>query len=161
MATLRHATSHLVSPAVYLASLFPITVVTLVLTVFAEDTISNYLYPFEGDFTPYGYLAQTLSLLLIAVPVYGLLGLQLYRLEERSRPPLLDHLRHCVFLYGLFVATLVVTTLSYKRELAAGYTQPVGPGTNITLWVVGCAILMNLLALLWRRSRGDESGDGL
>ena len=161
MVTLRHATRLLISPAVYLASLVPITIVALVLTVFAEDTISSFLYPLEGDFTPYGYLAQTLSLLVVAVPVYGLLGLLLYRFEETSRPPFLDHLRHCVFLYGLFVATLIVTTLSYKRELAAGYTQPVGPGTNITLWVMGCAILMNLLALLWWRSRGDESGEEL
>ena len=161
MVTLRHATRLFISPAVYLASLVPITIVTLVLTVFAEETLSNFLYPFEGDFTPYGYLAQTLSLLIVAVPVYGLLGLLLYRLEEASRPPVVDHLRHCVLLYGLFVGTLIVTTLSYKRELAAGYTQPAGPGTNITLWVMGCAILTNLLALLWRRSRGDESGDEL
>ena len=161
MVMLRYPTRVFVYPLVYLVSVVPVTIVTLVLTVFAEDTICSFLYGFEGDFTPYGYLAQTLSLLVIAIPVYGLMGLSLYRLEETSRPPFLDHLRRCVFLYGLFFATLVVTTLSYQREIAAGYTQPVGPGTNITLWVTGCAILMNLLALLWRRSRSDESGDVL
>jgi len=161
MVTLRNTGRYFVYPFVYLASVVPVTIVALVLTVFAEDTISSFLYDFEGDFTPYGYLAQTLSLLIIAVPVYGFLGLLLYRLEETSRPPLLDHLRHCVLLYGIFVAALVVSTLSYQRGLAAGYTQPVGPGTNITLWVTGCAILMNLLALLWRRSRSDGSGDEL
>ena len=161
MVMLRYPTRFFVYPLVYLVSVVPVTIVTLVLTVFAEDTISSFLYGFEGDFTPYGYLAQTLSLLVIAIPVYGLMGLLLYRLEETSRPPFLDHLRHCVFLYGLFFATLVVTTLSYQREIAAGYTQPVVPETNITLWVTGCAILMNLLALPWRRSRSDESGDVL
>ncbi len=160
MVMLRYPTRSFVYPFEYLASVVPVTIVTLVLTVFAEDTISNFLNGFEGDFTQYGYFAQTLSLLIVAVTMYGLLGLLLYRLEENSRPPSLDHLRHCVFLYGLFVATLVVTTLCYQRGIAAGYNQPVGPGTNITLWVTGCAILMNLLALLWRRSRSDESGDG-
>ena len=161
MVMLRYPTRFFVYPLLYLVSVVAVTIVTLVLTVFAEDTISSFLYDFEGDFTPYGYIAQTLSLLVIAIPVYGLLGLLLYRLEETSRPPFLDHLRHCVFLYGLFFATLVVTTLSYQRELAAGYTRPVGPGTNITLWVTGCAILTNLLALLWRRSRSDEGGGEL
>ena len=162
MVMLRYPRRFFVYPFVYLASVVPVTLVTLVLTVFAEDTISSFLYDFEGNFIPYGYLAQTLALLVIAVPVYGLSSLLLYRLEETSRPPFLDHLRHCVFLYGLFVATLIVTTLSYQRELAAGYTQPLGPGTNIILWVTGCAILMNVLALLWRRhSRGNESGDAL
>jgi hypothetical protein len=161
MVMLRYPTRFFVYPFVYLVSVVPVTVVTLVLTVFAEDTISSFLYGFEGDFTPYGYLAQTSSLLVIAIPVYGLMGLLLYRSEETSRPLLLDHLRHCVFLYGLFFVILFVTTLSYQREIAAGYTQPVGPGTNITLWVTGCAILMNLLALLWWRSRSDESGGEL
>jgi len=159
MVMLRYPTRSFVYPFVYLASVVPVTIVTLVLTVFAEDTISNFLNGFEGDITHYGYLAQTLSLLIVAVTMYDLLSLLLYRLEENSRPPSLDHLRHCVFFYGLFVATLVVTTLSHQRGIAAGYTQPAGPATNITLWVTGCAILTNLLALLWRRSRSDESGD--
>lgn len=161
MVILRDKGQCFVYPFVYLASVVPVAIFTLILTVFTEDTISSYLYPFEGDFGTYGYLAQTLALLIIVVPIYGLSGLLLYRLEETSRPRLLDHLRHCVLLYGLFVAGMVVTTLSYQRELAAGYTQPVGPGTNIMLWVTGCAILMNLLALLWRRSRSDGSGDEL
>lgn len=161
MVMLRYPRRFFVYPFVYLASVVPVTLVTLILTIVAEDTISSFLYDFEGDFTPYGYLAQTLSLLTIAVPVYGLLSLLLYRLGETSRPTFLDHLRHCVFLYGIFVTTLVVTTLSYQRELAAWYTQPVGPGTNMTLWVSGCAILMNLPALLWRRSRSGGSGDEL
>ncbi len=161
MVTLRDRGRFFVCPAAYLASVVPATVITLILTVFMEDTIYSYLYPFEGDFGTYGYLAQTLSLLIIAVPIYGLLGPLLYRLEEISRPRLLDHLRHCVLLYGLLLAGLVVTTLSYQRELAAGYTQPAGPGASVILWVTGCAILMNLLALLWRRSRSDGSGDEL
>ncbi len=161
MVILRRATGFFICPVVYLASLIPVSIATLVLTVISEETISSYLYPFEGVFTPYGYLAQILSLLIIAVPIYGLLGLLFYRLEPTLRPRFLNHLRHCVFLYGLFAVTLVVTILSYQQELAAGYTQPVGPGTNITLWVTGCAILMNLLALFWRRSRSDESGDEL
>ena len=161
MVIVRHATRFFVYPVVYLASLVPISIATVVLTVILEDTIPSYPYTFEGDFTPYSYLAQALSLLVIAVPVYGLLGLLLYRLGRMSRPHFLEHLRHCVFLYALFVATLVATTLSYQRELAAGYTQPVGPGRDITLWVTGCAILTNLLALLWRRWRSDESGDEL
>lgn len=161
MATLGHGARFFVYPFVCIVSVVPVAIAMLVLTVIWEDTISSYLYNFEGDFTPYGYLAQTLSLLIIAVPIYGLLGLLLYRLEETSRPTFLVHLRHCIFLYGLFVTTLFVTTLSYRRELAAGYTQPVDLGTNIILWVTGCAILMNLLALLWRRSRSSESGEAL
>lgn len=157
----RPVARYLVSPFLYGASVVPVTVVTLVLTVFWEDTISSFLYGSEGDFTPYGYLAQTLSLLTVAVPLHGVLSLLLYRLDGTSRFGLTDHLRHCVLLYGLFVATAAVTTLNYQRELAAGYTQPVGPGRNIMLWVMGCAILMNLLALLWRRSIGNESSDEL
>ena len=153
MVILRNTGKFFVYPSIYLVSVVPVTIVTLILTVFWEDTISAFLYNFEGDFTPYGYLAQTLSLLIIAVPAYSVLSLLLYRSEGTSRPLVLDHLRHCVFLYGLLVATATVTTISYQRQLAAGYTQPVGPGTNIILWVTGFAILMNLSVLLWRRRR--------
>ena len=153
MVILRNTGKFFVYPSIYLASVVPITIVTLVLTVFWEDTISSFLYGFEGDFTPYGYLAQTLSLLVIAVPAYGILSLLLYRSEGTSPPLVLDHLRHCVFLYGLWVAAVTITTISYQRQLAAGYTQPVGLGTNLVFWVTGCAILMNLLAFLWRRRR--------
>lgn len=161
MVILRNTGKFFVCPFVYLTSVVPVTIVTLILTVFWEDTISSFLYNFEGAFTPYGYLAQTLSLLIIAVPAYGILSLLLYRSEGTSRPLVLDHLRHCVFLYGLLVATVAATTISYQRQLAAGYTHPVGLGTNLVLWVTGCAILMNLLAFLWRRSTSGESGDEL
>ena len=161
MVILRHATRFIAYPAAYLASVVPVSVATLVSTVILEDTISSYLYPFEGDFTLYGYLALISSLLLVAVPVYGVLSLLLYRLEGTSRPSFSDHLRHCVFGYGAFGATGVVTLLTYQRELAAGYTDP-KPETELLVWTAGCAILANALALLWRRrSRGDRSGGTL
>lgn len=161
MVILRNTGKFFVYPFVYFTSVVPVTIATLAITVFWEDTISSFLYNFEGDFTPYGYLAQTLALLIIAVPVYGLTSLLLHRLDGASRFSLLDHLRHCVFLYALFGAILAVSILSYWRDLAAGYTKPLGPGVNIFLWVTGCAILMNLLAFLWRRSTSGESGDEL
>jgi hypothetical protein len=53
----------------------------------------------------------------------------------------------------------VITTIGYYRELAVGYTQPLGPRSKIVLWLTGCAILTNLLALLCQRLRRNGGGE--
>ncbi len=52
-----------------------------------------------------------------------------------------------------------ITRIGYYRELVVGYTQPLGPRSKIVLWLTGCAILTNLLALLCRRLRSDGGGE--
>lgn len=161
MMTPRHPTGLVFYPLVYLASTVLVMPVTMVLFKISWDAvIEPFLFDYEGSLVSFNYLAYAIALLLFAVPVYGWVSLRLYSLDGISRLSLQDHLRHCAFLYALFVATLVVSTLSYWRDLAAGYTQPLGPGLNFILWITGCAILMNLLALLWRHSTSGERGDG-
>ena len=161
MITARNANRFLVCPSVYLASVAPVALGTLLVTGMVEDAISSYLYNFEGDFTLYGYLALASSLLVVAVPVYGLLSLVMYRSETASSSSFLDHLRHCVLLYAAIGATIIITILAYRREVAAGYTQP-APGAEVLVWIMGCARLINVLGLLWRQYSGSgESGGAL
>jgi len=152
----------LVYPVAYFLSTILVVPATFVLFKLAWDGIIDpYLMStaYEGDLTSYNYLALAIALLLFAVPMYGWVSVRLYRWDGTSRFSLRDHLRQCWSLYACFAATLVITTIGYYRELAAGYTQPLGPGSSVVLWLSGCVILANLLALLWQRSRSDGGGE--
>jgi hypothetical protein len=157
-----HPTRLIVYPLAYLLSTVLVVPVTFVLFKIAWDgLIDPYLMStaYEGDLTSYHYLALAIALLFFAVPLYAWVSIQLYRWDRTSIFSLQDHLRHCLSLYACFAATLLITTIGYYRELAAGYTRPLGPGSSIVLWLTGCAILANLLALLWQRSRSDGGGE--
>ncbi len=152
----------IVYPLAYLLSTVLVVPAAFVLFKIAWDAIIDpYLMAtaYEGDLTSFNYLAIATALLFSAVPVYGWVSIRLYRWDRTPRSSLQDHLRHCFSLYACFAATLGITTIGYYRELAAGYTQPLGPGSSIVLWLTGCAILANLLALLWRRLRSDGGGE--
>lgn len=156
MTTPGHPMRLIVYPLVYLLSTVLVLPVTMVIFRLAWDAVIDpYLLEinYEGDLTSYNYLAMALALFVVAVPLFGWVSMRLYRWDRTSRFSLRDHVRHSVFLYALFGVTLVMSTLSYWRDLAAGYTQPLGPGSNFVLWVTGCAIHTNLLALLWRCRR--------
>ena len=157
-----HPTRLIVYPLAYLLSTVLVVPVTFVLFKIAWDgVIDPYLMStaYEGDLTSYNYLALAIALLFFAAPLYAWVSIRLYRWDRTSVFSLQDHLRHCLSLYACFAATLLITTIGYYRELAAGYTQPLGPGSSIVLWFTGCAILANLLALLWQRSRSDGGGE--
>ena len=157
-----HSSRLIAYPLAYLLSTVLVVPVTFVLFKVAWDGIIDpYLMStaYEGDLTSFNYLALAIALLFFAVPRYGWVSIRLYGWDRTSRFSFQDHLRHCLSLYACFAATLVITTIGYYRELAAGYTQPLGPGSSIVLWLTGCAILANLLALLWRHLRNDGGGE--
>jgi len=150
----------LVVPLLYSASVLPVFAGVLVATVLVEDTISSYLYEydFEGDFTFYGNAAVMIALLVVACPVFGLLGWALYSMEGDSMPSVLDHLRHCAFLYISSVILSVVMVTSYREEVAAGYTDPIL--NTMPVLVTVSAILFDALILVWQRRHANYANSG-
>jgi hypothetical protein len=150
---IRQATRLLVFPFLYFASVVPVAVGVIAVTVFLEEQIGLYMYPLEGSVRYYGYIALVASFLVVASTTFGMVNWGLYRLEGVSQLTLVDHLRRCSFLY-VFVAILgAMFATELVENLVASSPMYEVPGI-VLIWVIaGYAICVDALMFRWQRRR--------
>ena len=158
----RQTVKLLLSPLLYFAGLLPAVVVALTSMRWYGDILYRYVEPlYRYDNATPGFDELALALILVTgVLVFGLFDWVLVLFERLERPPTrTDHLRRCACLYVLFVILSAVLTPEHlKAYQLPGYPPPEDKPQIVWL-LVGCAILVDAIVLMWRRSHRTIAGD--
>lgn len=159
-ATVRNV-ARFIAPVLYAAGFVPVMIGTIAALSFVERSIGFDDYSSGlslADLTTFRYngdIAGAVATLSIGGSVFGLLSLDLLRLEQLRQVTALDHLRHCAFFYATLVLLGFWLMTAYENQtthsISLGYG--VAAGSFLT---AGYAILVNALILFSRRRRSNH-----
>ena len=157
----RQTVKILVSPFLYFAGLLPAVVGLAV--VFTSIEYGGFLYRYAeplyryDDVTPSADEIGLAVILVIGGLIFWAVGWALILLEGWRRPKLTDHLRRSACFYALLVILTALLVPDYvKAYQMPGYPPP--EFQSQVLWLLaGCAIVVDLLLLVWRRQRTNRT----